>query len=103
MNVCVRSIIVIAEIEFLSYLACLRTCFARNPRFEALCVCIAASAAVVAENKPIVPVHHHDNPIVFMDIEISGIAKGRIIFEVFPAALSKNLQNSPGLTSMAYT
>lgn len=66
-------------------------------------MCIAASAAVVAENKPIVPVHHHDNPIVFMDIEISGIAKGRIIFEVFSAALSKNLQNSPGLTSMAYT
>ena len=42
----------------------------------------SASTSAVAENKPILPVKHPDNPIVFMDIEIGHVSKGRIIFEV---------------------
>ena len=50
-----------------------------NCLFVRVCV---ASASAVAENKPIVPVRHADNPIVFMDIEIAHVSKGRIFFEV---------------------
>ena len=86
MQVGARGIITITKLFFFVRTALFMSMFVEGMHFPRYSIhVLTASAAVVSEDKPIEPVHHQDNPIVFMDIEISGVAKGRIIYEVFPS------------------